>query len=307
MAKKIERIIIDGMQIPSNGTLHIVASELEALERESRIKKNNNQFVDIQISSNETRRILVSESTTLESIKNFINNSNEMVRYLRYFFNYDAVECCRFSNMGLRLMNNYKAQCKLTGVDVSALWYSEAVIAWFPVLSYLEVPNRSDLIKLVVKKGSVLKKRAIDSNAIEYFDDVHNLNRFTQFKQANSFHNQHELLAYELSKNNQQMKDLLIQRVYIYKEMISIDVEPHRICRFCLSFFNVKISPDKWKSCGSSKCKAAYIRANRQKNHPKRKWIHDPTALKPCIGKCVSNRKKLNSERVCFGCYKPFS
>jgi hypothetical protein len=306
----IERIEIYGIKIPSNETLHVVAGELEALEKAGRFIKNNNQFVDIQISSNETRRVLTSELTTLEKVKKFINNNNQIVRHMRSFFNHDAVECCRSARIGLRLMNNIQAQCKLTGIDFPSLWYSVAVITWFgPVMGYLERTNPSDLKKSVVKKANTFIKTGVYDNATKYFDDVHNLNRFMQFRLANDLHNQCSLLTYELSKNNQEMKDLLIQHEEIMKEWVKIadSIEPQRICRFCLSVFNVKTSPDKWKSCGSRDCKLAYIRANREKNHPKRGWIHDPTAQQPCIGMCGSDRKQLNSNRVCFGCYEPFS
>jgi hypothetical protein len=238
----------------------------------------------------------------------FIGNSNQIIEHMKKCFNPNILHNSRSTHMYLLLMENCRSQCNLLGVNFHGVWYCKAVVDWFrPVMGYLEIRNQSDLKKDVIKHANSFKNTGIYVDVGLNFSDF---NRFRQFELAYTVWKSWRVDAYLMSENNQQMKDLLIQCGEINKKLIK-SIEPdagsYRICRFCLSVFNVKTSPDKWKSCGSRNCKLAYIRANREKNHPKRQWVHDPTALKPCIGGCGSNRKKLNSNRVCFTCYKPFS
>jgi hypothetical protein len=223
-------------------------------------------------------------------------------------FNANILDNSRSTCSYLLLMENCRSQCNLLGVDFYGVWYCKAVITWFRlVMGYLEIRNQSDLIKDVVKHANSFKNTGIYIDVGLNFPDF---NRFRQFELAHKAWRSWRVDAYLISENNQQMKYLLIQLGEINKnsaKSIESDAGSYRICRFCWSVFNVKISSDKWKSCGSPDCKLAYIRTNRHKNHPKRGWIHDPTAQQPCIGECGSDRKQLNSNRVCFGCYEPFS
>ncbi len=262
-----------------------------------------------QIPSDTTILLVLHELKTTEKRSNFIDASDRTTREMRFTFNHDDIECSEFARMGLNYKNNYQAQCKLIGADFLTLWYHFASSPWFiAVMRYLEIPNQSDMSKDMIKHVNTFKKTGEYVRDSKYTDDKHNLIRFDEYREAIDFIGQFVSITSELSKTNQQMEDLLIQRDNILRELARLDsFDPVRICRFCMSAYNVRTSPDKWKSCGSPDCLRAYIRANRQKNHPKRQWIHDPSALKPCIGECGSDRKQLNSNRVCFGCYEPFS
>jgi hypothetical protein len=270
-----ERIKVYGKQIPSDTTMLLVLHELKATGKRS----------------------------------NFINASNRITREMRFTFNHDDIECSEFARTGLNYKDNYQAQCKLIGADFLALWYYFASSSWFiAVMGYLEIPNQSDMSKDMIKHTNTFKKTGAYIREGKYIDDKNNLIRFKEYREAISFIYQFISITSELSKTNQQMKNLLIQRDNILKELAKWDRgDPIRICRFCMSVFNVRTSSDKWKSCGSPDCKRAYIRTSRHKNHPKRRWLHDPTAQQPCMGMCGSDRKQLNSNRVCFGCYEPFS
>jgi hypothetical protein len=211
--------------------------------------------------------------------------------------------------MGLNYKINYQSQCKLIGADFLTLWYYFASSSWFiGVMGYLEIPNQSDMSKHMIKHVNTFKKTGEYVRDSRYFEDKNNLVRFKEYREAVFFLSDFALFTSELSKTNQQMKELLIQRDDIVREVAKVDRgDPVRICRFCMSVFNVRTSSDNWKSCGSPDCKRAYIRTNRQNNHPKRGWIHDSTAQQPCMGMCGSDRRQLNSNRVCFSCYETFS
>jgi hypothetical protein len=245
---------------------------------------------------------------------NFAKHSNQIVGHLNTHFNPDILDDCRSARIGLRLMNNYQAQGELIGLDFSPLWYSIAVLTWFKcVLRRSRIRNRSDMTKILNKRANTFRKTGVYSN-IDIGMNHQYRSEFLEHERAYNIFNQWRLATYRISRYNQQMKYLLIQNDDIHKEWnksIEPDAGFHRICRFCMSGFNVKTSSDKWKSCGSPDCKRVYIRASRHKNHPKRGWIYDPAAQQPCIGSsiktCGSNRKQLNSNRVCFGCYEPFS
>jgi hypothetical protein len=284
-----ERIEVYGKQTPSDATILIILFELKKTENKNDMTNAN--------------------SAISQKFSNFLDTSNLAVKHTRALFNNDYIEFTASANMGLDYKNNYQSQCELIGVSFPLLWQSFATISWFAsVMNYLEIPNQSDMSKDMIKHANTFKKTGAYVRDSRYTDDKNNLIRFKEYREAISFIYEFISGTSELSKNNQQMKELLIQRDNILREIAKVDVlTPYRICRFCMSVFNVRTSSDKWKSCGSPDCKKAYIRANRQKNHPKRQWVHDPTALKPCVGECGSNRKKLNSERICFCCYKPFS
>jgi hypothetical protein len=262
-----------------------------------------------QIPSDTTILLVLHKLKTPEKISNFTDASNLIVREMRFTFNHDDTECSEFAPMGLNYKNNYQAQCNLIGADFLTLWYYFASSSWFvAVMGHLEIPNQSDMSQDIVKHVNAFKKTGAYVRDSKYIDDKNNLVRFKEYREAIEFISQFVSITSESSKTNQEMKELLIQRDNILKELAKWDRgDPIRICRFCMSVFNVRTSSDNWKSCGSPDCKRAYIRTNRQNNHPKRGWIHDFTAQQPCMGMCGSDRKQLNSNRVCFGCYEPFS
>jgi hypothetical protein len=264
----------------------------------------------IQIPSSETINIVFTQLKTPEQRMNFVENSNLIVRFLNVSFNPNIIENSRYARDGLRLMNNYQARAELLGEYFYPAWYSLAVMTWFgKVLGGIKIINRSDLTKRISKHANSFKNTDI-YDKIDVGLNFDDLRIFPELEQALETYTKWNYVCWQMSKSSQQMKDLLIQSGDICKEKIkSIDpvVDDYRICRFCQSVYNVNTSSDKWKSCGSVKCKRAYIRASRHKNHPKRGWICDPTAQQPCIGGCGSDRKQLNSNRVCFGCHEPFS
>jgi hypothetical protein len=257
--------------------------------------------------------LILCKLKTSEKRNNFIDTNNQFVRKMKFTFNHDAIECSELARTGLKYKNNYQVQCKLIGADFLTFWYYYASYSWFvSVMGYLDIPNQSDMSRAMKKHAKDFKREGVYTRDSKYTDDKNNLIRFKEYKEAISFISRFMSIAEELSKTNQQMKELLIERDNILIEVAKSDTfDPHRICRFCMSVYDVKTSNGKRKHCGSPDCDAAYIRASRHKNHPKRGWIHDPTASQPCIGSsiktCGSNRKQLNSNRVCFGCYDPFS
>jgi hypothetical protein len=205
-----ERIKVYGKQIPSDITILLVLHELKISEKRS----------------------------------NFIDTSNRIAREMRFTFNHDDIECSEFTRMGLNYKNNYQAQCKLIGADFLTLWYYFASSTWFvAVMGHLEIPNQSDMSKDMVKHINTFKKTGIYIRDSKYTDDRNNLIRFKEYREAISFIHQFISITSELSKTNQQMKELLIQRDNILKELAKWDHhDPIRICRFCMAVFNVRTS-----------------------------------------------------------------
>ncbi|WP_310487596.1 hypothetical protein [Chamaesiphon sp. VAR_69_metabat_338] len=143
--------------------------------------------------------------------------------------------------------------------------------------------------------------------------DFPDFNRFRQFELAYNAWRSWRVDAYLISENNQQMKSLLIQCGEINKKWIK-SIEPDagfcRICRFCLSVFNVKTSKDKWKSCGSPKCVKAYSAAttrkssnqphalNKKSKKPASQWVKVDNTHRCCAGTC-GKRRLVDVEQIC--------
>ncbi len=283
-----ERIRVYGKEIPSDITIFLVLHEL----KKTRDKSN----------------LIHADNAISQKIRNFIDTNNAIVREMEFMFNHDD-ECHESAQIGLKYKANYQDQCELIGADFLTLWYFFASVSWFTsVMGHLEIPNRSDMSEDMIKHANTFKKTGAYVRDSRYIDDKSNLVRFKEYREAISFIGDFVSFTSELSRTNQKMKELLIERDNILREVAKVDYgNPVRICRFCMSVFDVRKSSGKWKHCGSSECERAYRSANKEKNHPKRLWVHDPTALLPCVGSCGSDRKQLNRDRVCKGCYVPFS
>lgn len=234
MLEGIARIEINGMQIPSDCTILIILIELKTTEKRS----------------------------------NFLDTSDVVVGQMKTIFDPNFADCSEFAQMGLKYKINYQTQCELVDVNFPALWYYFASSFWFiSVMGYLEIPNQSDMSKDIVKYVNTFKKTGEYVRDNKYVDDRHNLIRFKEYREAISPIGQFISTTGELSKTNQRMKELLIERDNILKELAKWDsFNPVRICQFCNSIFDVRTSPDKWKSCGSPKCVKAYSAATTKKS-----------------------------------------
>lgn len=247
-----------------------------------------------------------------ENINNFVDTSNAIIEYMRLTFDSGVVEFSEHARMGLNYKNNYQAQCRLIGADFPTLWYCFAVVQWFvAVMGYLETPNQSDFSKDIIKHVNTFKKTGVYIRDGKYTDDKNNLIRFKEYKEAIILIYQFLSITSELSESNQQMKELLIQRDNILKDLAKSDsFDPVRICRYCFSTFNVRTSSDKWKSCGSPKCKKAYSAATSRKsgNQPHAlnkktvsQWMKIDNTTRWCV--TCGKRRLVDAKQVCKSCH----
>jgi hypothetical protein len=282
MIERIETILIYGKQIPSDDTLQLIFAELEASEK----------------------------------IHNFVATNNHYVEHMSRFLTFDIVDGVDSVFTSLKFWFNYEKQCELIGFCFPAVIYAITVVTWFDtIMGYSVYPNKSDAKKNISKRANTFKKTGEYIGIGEHSEYKPELNRFDQYKESSDYLGCFKSRVYELSKTNQQMKDLLIQHDEIMKNFNknSLYDDRYRVCRFCMSVFNVKTSPNGSKSC-SIKCGRAYSAAttkkssnqphsvNKKSKQTDSQWKKIDNIYRWCHGTCAS-RRLVNAHHLCKDCH----
>jgi hypothetical protein len=197
-------------------------------------------------------------------------------------------------------------------------WKSYIIIEWF---QYMLSNDRSHHFRELERKLSPMltafkadkkidslsecKKQGLKDNLI--------LNQYTEYLSAVAIvkHN-HKYLRHK-EKHNQALKELKIAGLELFVKLIrefGTDRGNYQVftCPICRKCKEISAGSKELAHCGSKQCKREYSRIWAQDNypHPKQGWVFDPSLAKPweCLGECGSNRRQLNSDRICSKCYR---
>jgi hypothetical protein len=135
------------------------------------------------------------------------------------------------------------------------------------------------------------------------------LEKYPEYKKALDYVCNYDDVVSTLAETNHEMEKLL--RVLLDVEVKNFSILklkkkgyrpllcPNPKCRK-----SIMLSPaDSRTHCGSNECRRYYDANSKRKNNPKKGWVKDINQIGVCAGTCGSDRRNLNSDRICKKCY----
>jgi hypothetical protein len=259
----------------------------------------------------------------------FVDISNAYIARSRYRFfpeqydlsDFDKPKDRRRFELEKQIFINRREEFAAAGLSEDHFldyWKSYVIIEWF---QYMLSNDRSHQFRELERKLSLMLTAFKSDRKIDFssnyktkgLEDNSILLRHSEYLSAVAIlkHN-HKYLRYK-EKHSQTLKELKIAGLELFVKLIrefGTDRGNYQVftCPICRKCKEILAGNKELVHCGSKQCKREYFRMWKQDNHPhpKKGWVFDPSLAKPweCLGECGSNRRQLNSDRICSKCYR---
>lgn len=257
----------------------------------------------------------------------FVDVSNAYVARSRYRFfpeQYDVSEISkpkdrRRFELEKQIFINRREEFAAAGLSADNFrdyWKAYIIIEWFQyMLSNVRSHQFRELERTLSPMLTAFKAdRGIDFSSehkTKGLEDNLILNQYSEYLSSVAIlkHN-HKYLRYK-EEHNQTLKKLKITGLELFLKLIrefGADRGNYQVftCPICRKCKEILAGNKELAHCGSKQCKREYFRIWEQDNYPKKEWVFDRSLAKPwkCLGKCGSDRRQLNSDRICLECYR---
>lgn len=259
----------------------------------------------------------------------FIDNSNAYVARSRYRFFSEQYDLSEIDNLKDRkryelekqIFINRRKEFAVAGLSEDNFrdyWKAYVIIEWFQhMLSNVRSHQFRELERKLSPMITAFKAdREIDFSSkykIKGLEDNSILNEYPEYLSAVAILKYtHKYLNYK-EENNYALKELKITGLELFIKLIrefGMDRGNYQvfICPVCHKCKDISAGRKERSHCGSKQCDREYFRKWERDNHLdlKKGWVFDRSLAKPweCLGECGSNRRQLNSDRICSKCYR---